>query len=746
VDSVFPNDPEAQVWLSEALTSISELYEIALAATPPSIPSGFTPPDPVSFSFSVAEALYARGFRTASDVTKLSPADFQQALTGTIAYDFATTSLYGAAKTITPPPTPSSGPSGGSFQPINPDGSLVNCVPPPCLSPTGPIAYLQEMLNLTPASTCDNPFPGQSPTIITLGEAMGRRRGSLGKLLATCANLETPLPVVDIVNECLEYLGTSPATPSGTVCDTSADKLAGLELCREQDCSCAEDRGCHDPAAIFAALPEYSTPATPVTGVNDSVEPKAYNILQTDFSACDLPYCQALDVSRTYLRHFGTCRFEDLRTFRKCITEFALSPASPPLKFESCLWRYPVRLEIAIEYLGITPQEYSMLFQGTAPLPCAISQERTASAKVSAAQLYGYSSDTDRIWMNEVTVLSNFLRCTCLTYCEFLELWNSGFVKQGFNDQGKLAYPKCEPCCLDNYRLQIGDTDESQGVLFELAVVIRLWRKLKDLCGAGYSFQQLYDICTVFQLFNSSGVINPEFIRQLAAFQILRDHFHLPLVDHSDHATGTTGADRTHLLALWVGSGAKKWKWAVDRLLEGVECHARDRYRCERPRGEGVAHMADNLDALSRLAGFNPPTSTNPSTDTWNSTPGCTLRFAEVLAKMCASPFRIGELRYLFNATPPEDSENPFPLQDSEDALNYPLDQPENEREHTLWKLREALLAVEVGEEDLHHWTWPRLVDEFHYKFGYAPRAGRIRSFRSGIISSRTCSKLPALW
>jgi hypothetical protein len=46
VDSVFPNDPEAQVWLSEALTSINELYEIALAATPPSIPSGFTPPDP----------------------------------------------------------------------------------------------------------------------------------------------------------------------------------------------------------------------------------------------------------------------------------------------------------------------------------------------------------------------------------------------------------------------------------------------------------------------------------------------------------------------------------------------------------------------------------------------------------------------------------------------------------------------------------------------------------------------------
>ena len=59
------------------------------------------------------------------------------------------------------------------------------------------------------------------------------------------------------------------------------------------------------------------------------------------------------------------CRFEELRTFRKCITEFALDPETPPTGFESFLWRYPVRIEIAIEYLGITPEEYTALFQGT---------------------------------------------------------------------------------------------------------------------------------------------------------------------------------------------------------------------------------------------------------------------------------------------------------------------------------------------------------------------------------------------
>ena len=103
------------------------------------------------------EALYARGFPSAKEITALSATDFQQAMTGTIAYDAATSgspSLYQKALDLAPN-TPPPHEAGGPFQPVNPDGSLVNCVPPPCLSPTGPIAYLQEMLTLSPLSTCD---------------------------------------------------------------------------------------------------------------------------------------------------------------------------------------------------------------------------------------------------------------------------------------------------------------------------------------------------------------------------------------------------------------------------------------------------------------------------------------------------------------------------------------------------------------------------------------------------------------
>ena len=241
-----------------------------------------------------------------------------------------------------------------------------------------------------------------------------------------------------------------------------------------------------------------------------------------------------------------------------------------------------------------------------------------------------------------------------------MELSKSGIPITLVGTQGDGTTPSANPRAFPTASLVVSATyhvqlpgDGRHTALLQLMVFIRLWRKLKALCGAEYTFAQLYDICTVLKLFNGTA-INPEFIRQLAAFQMLRDQFRLPLRDRTEETPGATGADRTHLLALWVGSGAKKWNWAKQRLLEGVEAHARpQRDRQRRAREEQVAHMADNLDALSRLAGFNPPTAANPSTDVWNSNPGCTLRFAEVLAKMCASEFRIGELLYLFNAAPP---------------------------------------------------------------------------------------------
>ncbi|MGZ4432762.1 MAG: hypothetical protein ACXVW7_03910 [Trebonia sp.] len=527
--NAFPGDQAGQAWLVQAMTTINELWEVAAAAVVP--PASGTLPPEVSFSFSVMEALYARGFRSAADITALSQDDFQLALTGTVAYE-SVGALYSQAQ-ITPPSSPAGGPPGTTFQPVNPDGSLVDCVPPPCLSPTGPIAYLQEMLTVSGLSSCDDPArasltldlaepaeagttvlafdtaagvrPGMSATASqipagstvsavsaatatvtlseplsakapagtvvtfaapTLGTMLSQRRGPVGALTASRANLETPLPLIDLVNECLEYLGAAATPAGGTVYDTTAQ--------------------------MPDVLPGHSTPAAP-GDANAAVEPAVFNKLKADFSACLLPYSQALDVSRTYLGWLGSSRFEEMRTFRRSITEFVLDPANEPAGFQAWLWRYPVRVDIAIEYLGITPEEYATLFQGAAAPPCVPTQGVLAGeGKPDGAALAAAPRGT--------IGLPAFLAETCLSYCEFYELWQSGFAgfRNGADREGG-TFPECVPCCPEELWLQFPGNQQEHDMA-ELLVFARLWRKLRESCDGGYSFAELRDICDVLQL------------------------------------------------------------------------------------------------------------------------------------------------------------------------------------------------------------------------------------------------------
>jgi hypothetical protein len=714
------SDGAAQAWLVQALTTVDELTEIAKTVPAPSggyaLPA--TPSGSISsLAFSVAEALFARGFRTAADITRLSAADFQQALTGTIAYDYATgtAGLYQAAQAI-PGATQPSG-SGGSqgFQPINPDGQLTNCIPPPCLSPSGPAAYLQELLKLSEASSCTRPFAAPASGHLTLGAAVTARRGPIGTLLASCANLETKLPLIDIINECLEFMGAAATNTTGTVYATADTELAGYDLCQKGDCN--PEPHCFEPAAIFAAMPEYSTPAIPSIA-NQAVEPAVFCTLKADFSACDLPYSQALDVSRSYLRILGSSRFETLRHFRKCITEFALDPINPPSEFQSHLWRFPVRIETAIEYLGITPEEYATLFQGTPPLPCADEGVRDNKAVASIATLLGLTGEQQEARISELSKLPEFLSLTCLTYCEFLELYEAVLAPTASGGNTATSpYPDCEPCCLKDYRLRVAEGDAGAQQLTDLVIFIRLWRKLCAHCSARYSFAELWDICGVLKLFIGRG-LNSDFIRQLAAFQMLRDMFGLPLSDPANKMPGATGPDRSQLLALWIGSSAKGWNWAVAQLLEGIHRYAERQFGI--PEAAPDRRLADRLDTLSRLAGFNPGTA-----DTWNGNPACTLRFAEVLAKILASGVRPGALLYLFNAEPADEAEGWFSSLGPDEAEGYPLDLPADAEQHSLWTLRGELLAVEVSDEEIHGWTWPRVIEELRAHFGYAPPAGQ---------------------
>ncbi|HEX8355117.1 MAG TPA: hypothetical protein VF611_19590, partial [Pyrinomonadaceae bacterium] len=532
---IFPGDPAAQQQFAAWLGCVRGVVQLAKGI------------EPAAIRFSVIEALWARGFTGAQSVRGFSPEDFREALAGSVAHAHAEAVWVNAGADGTrPEPRP------GGFKPVNPGGSIVNCVPPAHLSPLGPVAYLHELLRAAENSTCDNPLPAEP--VKALAAALSGRRGPLGNLRATKSNLEVPLPLIDIVNESLEHIVAADA--SGAVYNTATDQVGGHEL--KSNPNPAPGAYLHDPATMFEALPEHSTPAVPTAGQ------AAYDKLKVDFSACGLPYSQPLDVARTYLRQLGTDRFDTMRHFRRDVTEFVLDPADETPEFQRHLLRYPVRIDIAIEYLGITPEEYAALFQHNLGA--------SALAEVYGFAPAGLTSPGAADWKGLVAHLDEFLRRTCLTYCEFVELWRSQFVRFGLKGAREEGFPDCEPCCTAEYLIEFEEPADAAEALRRLAIFIRLWRKLQAVPNARYTFTELRDVCEVLGLFGGANV-NPDFIRQLVAFQMLRDDFGLSLTDGTPPAAGATGADRLHLLAFWV-AGAAKWDWAVEHLLDQIQRHA----------------------------------------------------------------------------------------------------------------------------------------------------------------------------
>lgn len=694
LQAVFPSDADAQSWLLHTLQTLDELLRATTGVAP------------ASLQFSLLEALYARGFTSLAQVQALSLSEFEHALTGTVAYPFAAAIQAAAGGSVagSAPEPP------GPFQPINPDGSLVNCIPPWHLSPLGPVKYLQELLITGVGATCEHP----TATADSLADLTTSRRGPLGDLFGTASNAGTVIPLVDIVNENLEALVDGSAT--GVVYDTHGTSLGGHALKAEDD---KQGEG-HEPDVLFAALPEHSTPAMP------GEKPGAYATLEGDFSSPLLPYSQALDISRSYLCAMGTSRYATMRGFREQITEFAIDASEEAADFQSNLWRYPVRIDLAVEYLGLSPNEYQKLYVNA----------------ISAADLrdmYGFPEDNiDGVdWKSIVASVPEFLHRTGLEYCDFLELWKSRYVKferqapEWENAGGKgdgvrqleSSFPDCEPCCPEDLVIRFVDPEVAEDALLRLMVFIRLWRSLKCQRGAGYSFADLRDICLVLGLFQG-GNINPEFIRQFASFQILRDDWQLHM--GTDPAPGVTGATRTRLLGLWDEGVAASFDWAVEHLLGRIEDRAEREHAPGRRPGSHRRHrppefikiLRANIDTLALLSGFD------PAAARWNAAPTHTLRFTEVLAKIYGSSFTTGELLYLFSVDQHLDGDDPFFQQSANEALDQPFDFPEEGHPFDLWCLREKLLRVDVTDDDVADLTWISISTVMRAEFGYDPPAG----------------------
>ncbi|MYY08031.1 insecticidal toxin complex protein [Streptomyces sp. SID4919] len=771
---VLPGDPAAQHRLTTAVGTIGVLHRLT------DIGVG-------ELRFSLMEALYARGFTTTGRITALSAADFRYALTGSVAHPHASALHERAGAASEPGRTPS-----GPFRPVNPDGSLTDCVPPEHLSPLGAIAYLHELLQVSAASTRERPLRPDDPG--RLGVLLTDRRGPLGELRADAAAL-TPLPTLDLVNESLERLAADiPHATGGAVHDTADRVLHGhrlrphgtdehpttdrdgrpdLDGCHDphgldgshgshdphdphrpdgpHDPESPHDppasdaphdqhrpdaphdpprRHAHDPATLLAVVPEHSSPATPVA------EPTAYERLRTDFGDPRLPYHQPFDVNRSYLGELRTTRLSAMRHFRRDITEFALDATHEPEGFRRHQWRYPLRLEAALEYLGIPPEEYDALHRHHPT-------DRPSEGRPRLRELYGFAGEHPggRHWTDIVREVPEFLARTGLSYCEFLELWRSrcvpfdraeppcgeggagdGHAGHGHEDEeGRRGFPDCVPCCPDALVIDFGgtgerDTARAKDALRRLAVLVRLWRRLRARPSAALSFTELADTAAVLGLFSDHGRVDPDFVRQLSSLTLLRELLHLPLRDHeADPGRHTTGADRTHLLALWEGPGAHRWDWARTTLLDAVDRAAERRRPAPGRRPELVKVLTRNLDPLSVLAGFTP----GAPTDTWHARPTATLRFAEILLKLHLSDFTVGEVLFLFSNTHLA-GDDPFPLQTRNEALDHPFDLPDDDERHGLTALRTALLQATGDPEPR---TWAAIAATLTDRFGYRPTA-----------------------
>src|SRR5205823_4638640 len=118
-----------------------------------------------------------------------------------------------------------------------------------------------------------------------------------------------------------------------------------------------------------------------------------YDRLRSDFTAPGLPYPQGLDICRSYLAELRTSRFSAMRHFRKEITEFAIDPLHEPAGFLRQLWRYPVRLETAREYLRVSPEEYDLLYSHNFA-------DAPAQDRLLLREVYGFPEDIidDQPW------------------------------------------------------------------------------------------------------------------------------------------------------------------------------------------------------------------------------------------------------------------------------------------------------------------------------------------------------------
>ncbi|MBV9251239.1 MAG: hypothetical protein JO227_18560, partial [Acetobacteraceae bacterium] len=259
-------------------------------------------------------------------------------------------------------------------------GSLSICSCAECESAIGPAAYLVETLDFLGHSQPNQ--HGMTPLDVLIGnpeKQVPGRRPDLAFLNLTCANTNTAMPYIDIVNEILEsYIAL------------------GMRL----DRSAAHDTG-EATTAELDANPQH-------------IQRKAYRMLDQAAYPFTLPFNRPLQVARLYLGQLGTSRHEILRTFQKNLS----NPRTRRL--------------LAAEFIGISAEEFPIL-TGAGINPQETVHPRPAAAFYGYADIDGGRHDgvlsQHADWVSNLAVASTFMQRTGLSFPELRALAATQFIR-----------------------------------------------------------------------------------------------------------------------------------------------------------------------------------------------------------------------------------------------------------------------------------------------------------------------------
>ncbi len=308
-------------------------------------------------------------------------------------------------------------------------GSMDYCECEECTSVYSPASYFVEILQFLRNNSLDpdNPNTGVKGISGTPLEKLFRRRPDLGCLELTCENTFTVLPYIDLVNEVMEsfvvHLGEYHA-------DTNVPKQAKLETFNVEDETTSE----------LLAQPQHTNY-------------EAYCILKNAVYPFTLPYHQAIDATRIFLKYLGTSRYELLDTFRAASETCANVVLTPAEQQElQKLHKNTLNRAVDAEFLGMTQEEYIILTKEAfwKKRYFDITLKKTHTEKEyqhnigvkDVHEYYGYKTEDEMLDLDETQKLGltfvkkQFLPRTGIQYVDLVELLKTQFINPNY-PQGK---------------------------------------------------------------------------------------------------------------------------------------------------------------------------------------------------------------------------------------------------------------------------------------------------------------------